>query len=209
MTENEFNKIPVFNFPDRDVAESLAANIDDLLLLDNTTSGLKKHNPEYWKEPENIEKFVDRKIQALLMAIEEKFSSFCLAHSKEKSFLKATHEMLLRLPATINVTLDKRFMIEMWGPSYEQLLESNYGWGPGRTFAFEAEQIFSNFADRDVKYILPTNKYVEIALNKFLLASKFQELNSYLFDYLGHKFFVSNSSAKGFNLFMNLVSLIF
>ena len=103
------------------------------------------------------------------MAIEKEFTSFCRAHSEEKIFLNATREMLLRLPATRNVTLDKRFMIEMWGPSHEQLLGSNVGWGPGRTFAFEAEQIFSKFTVRRVKYILPTNRYVEMALNNYLM----------------------------------------
>ena len=143
-----------------------------MLLLDDVITGLKEYYPEYWKNSANIDKYVGIEIQKLLIGIEEKFWSFCRSHSKENFFLNATREMLLRLPATQNVTLDERFMIKMRGPSYEELLDSNLGWGPGKTFAFEAEQIFSKFTTRLVKYILPTNKYVEMALNNYLLRSE-------------------------------------
>ena len=143
-----------------------------MLLLDGIITGLKEYNPEYWKNSENIEKYVGIEIQKLLIAIEEKFRRFCRAHSEEIFFLNATREMLLRLPVTQNVTLDERFMIEMRGPSHVKLLDSDVGWGPGKTFAFEAEQIFSIFTTRLAKYTLPTNRYVEMALNNYLLRSE-------------------------------------
>ena len=180
---------------DDGLAKAIAERVKDLVPLHRVSTFLKGKTIN----GDSFSKFIRDFENECIVDIASKFDAFFRTHLRDKEdwtdYKRLLENLLLRMPFKPQKIFDRRFIIELEGPSPKELY-LNEKWTPGNIFAAEADELFKG-SSRTYTYYLPTNWYVEKVISSILYEQKLAEQQKFLKEHLKNPRLSENPLVKG------------